>query len=158
MTVIQARTWDATCRHTALSALAQLRGIAIRNAVCGLIGLLPATAVPARDGSAAAGDDTTISDADLRIPLGDAPVPAHACQPRPRRIGLIRLSVAETARLTRLASQYAAGLISRTRLAFALRWSARRRQHQAAARGITTAPGSSRPQRDPGRPKGGDRM
>ena len=38
------------------------------------------------------------------------------------------------ARLTRLASQYAAGLISRARLAFALRWSARRRRHQAAAR------------------------
>jgi hypothetical protein len=37
-------------------------------------------------------------------------------------------------RLTRLASQYAAGLISRARVAFALRWSGRRRRHQAAAR------------------------
>jgi hypothetical protein len=53
---------------------------------------------------------------------------------RPQRIAPITLSVAETARLTRLASQYAAGLISRARLAFALRWSARRRRHQAAAR------------------------
>jgi hypothetical protein len=53
---------------------------------------------------------------------------------RPQRIALIRLSVAETARLTRLASQYAAGLISRARVAFALRWSGRRRRHQAAAR------------------------
>jgi len=46
-------------------------------------------------------------------------------------IALIRLSVAETARLTR---QYAAGLISRARVAFALRWSGRRRRHQGAAR------------------------
>lgn len=68
------------------------------------------------------------------IPLGDAPVPARGGQPCPRGIGLIKLSVAETARLTRLASRYTAGLISRARLAFALRWSARRRRHQAAAR------------------------
>ena len=40
----QARTWDAVCRHTALSALAQLRQAAIRNALCGLIDLPPATA------------------------------------------------------------------------------------------------------------------
>jgi Transposase DDE domain len=32
------------------------------------------------------------------------------------------------------AAQYTAGLITRARLAFALRWSARRRRHQAAAR------------------------
>jgi hypothetical protein len=68
------------------------------------------------------------------IPLGDAPVPARGGQPCPRGIGLIRLSVAETAQLTRLAADYAAGLITRARLAFALRWSARRRRHQAAAR------------------------
>jgi len=52
----------------------------------------------------------------------------------PPRIGVIRLSVAETARLTLLARQATAGLITRTRLAFALRWSARRRRHQAIAR------------------------
>ena len=75
-----------------------------------------------------------MDDADLRIPLGDAPVPAHGGQPRPPRIALIRLSVAETARLTRLAAQAAARLISRAQLAFALRWSARRRRHQAIAR------------------------
>jgi hypothetical protein len=69
-----------------LSALAQLRGIAIRNAVCGLIGLPPATAVPARDSAAVA--DTAISDADLRIPVGDAPVPVHVGQSRPQRIAL----------------------------------------------------------------------
>jgi hypothetical protein len=64
-----------------------------------------------------------IADADLQIPLGDAPVPVRVSQPA---IGLIKLPVAETARLTRLAAEHAAGLISRARLAFALRWSARR--------------------------------
>jgi hypothetical protein len=33
-----------------------------------------------------------------------------------------------------LAAQYTTGLITRLRLAFALRWSLRRRQHQATAR------------------------
>jgi len=129
----QARAWDAACRHTALSALAQLRQAAIRNALCGLIRLPPAgdAGAPRTRGSDA---DADVDDADLRIPLGDAPVPAYPGQPRPRRIGPIKLSVAETARLTRLAAEHAAGLISRTRLAFTLRWSARRRRHQALAR------------------------
>jgi hypothetical protein len=72
-------------------------------------------------------------DVDLRFPLGDAPVPSVAASPAPR-IAAIKLSVAETARLTALAAQHAAGLITRVRLAFALRWSARRRRHQATAR------------------------
>ena len=38
----QARTWDAIGRHTALTALAQLRDTAIRNALCGDITLPPA--------------------------------------------------------------------------------------------------------------------
>jgi hypothetical protein len=58
-------------------------------------------------------------------------VPAYGGQPC---IVPVRLSAAETARLNRLAAQAAAGLITRARLAFALRWSARRRRHQAAAR------------------------
>jgi hypothetical protein len=129
----QVRTWDGTCRHTALAALAQLRTAAIRNALCSRIQPGPAAAGPA--GACAApdtGDD--VNDADLRIPLSDAPVPVRGGQPCPPRIGPVRLSVAETARLTRLAGQATAGLISRARLAFALRWSARRRCHQAAAR------------------------
>ena len=80
------------------------------------------------------GSDRGISDADLQIPLGDAPVPARGGQPCPPGIAPIRLSIAETVRLTGLARQYAAGLITRARLAFALRWSLRRRRHQAAAR------------------------
>jgi len=75
-----------------------------------------------------------VNDADLVIPLGDAPVPARGGQPCPPRIAPVRLSVAETARLERLARLALAGLITRARLAFALRWSARRRRHQAAAR------------------------
>ena len=127
----QARAWDAACRHTALSALTQLRQAAIRNAVCGLIDLPPATA--AAD-TGTSHSDADIDDTDLRIPLGDAPVPSYPGQPRPRRADLIRLSVAETARLARLAADWAAGLLTRARLAFRLRWSGWRRRHQAAAR------------------------
>lgn len=134
----QARGWAAINRHTALSALAQLRAAAIRNALCGAI-QLPDTAPGTSDGngghaSTAATDDDQISDADLRIPVSDAPVPARGGLPCPPGLGPIRLSIAETARLTLLAGQYATGLITRARLAFALRWSLRRRLHQAIAR------------------------
>ena len=130
----QARAWDAICRHTALAALAQLRQVAIRNAVCGVI-QLPLAGCPVPDpGQGTAGTGSDIDDADLRIPLGDAPAPERGGQPCPPRIGPIRLPVAGTARLTRLAAQATAGLISRARLAFALRWSVRRRRHQAIAR------------------------
>jgi hypothetical protein len=129
----QARTWDAICRHTALAALAQLRDTAIRNHLCGDITLPGATAgVGHDDGSRDSEDD--ISGPDLRIPLGDAPVPARGGQPCPPRIAAIRLTIAETARLERLARQHAAGLITRARLAFCLRWSRWRRRHQARAR------------------------
>ncbi len=129
----QARTWDGICRHTALAALAQLRAAAIRGALTGSI-TLPAAgpgddqagSAPARDGDA--------SDANLQIPLGDAPVPARGGQPRPPGIAPVKLSIAETTRLASLARQHTARLISRARLAFALRWSLRRRLHQATAR------------------------
>ena len=52
----------------------------------------------------------------------------------PPHIAAIRLTIAETARIERLARQYAAGLIARARLAFCLRWSRWRRRHQARAR------------------------
>ena len=132
----QIRSFEGICRHTALAALAQLRHVAIRGALHGKITLPPVHggehAAPGKAGPDAG--DAGAGEADLVIPLGDAPVPARGGQPCPRGIGLIKLSVAETARLTRLASQYTSGLINRTRLAFALRWSARRRRHQAAAR------------------------
>ena len=123
----QARAWDAVCRHT---ALAQLRQAAIRNHLCGDITLPGASAASSHDGD---GKDD-ISGADLRIPLGDAPVPARGGQPCPPRIAAIRLTIAETAGIERLARQHAAGLITRARLAFGLRWSRWRRRHQARAR------------------------
>jgi hypothetical protein len=129
----QARAFDGICRHTALAALAQLRCLAIRGGLRGEIQLPAIAADGSRDRSAAM-DDGTTSDTDLQIPLGDAPVPVRGGQPCPPGIAPIKLSVAETARLARLAVQYTAGLISRPRLAFALRWSARRRRHQAIAR------------------------
>jgi hypothetical protein len=124
----QARSWNGICRHTALAALAQLRAAAIRNALTGHIQL------PGTGHDTGVVDDGDSSDADLLIPLGDAPVPVRGGQPCPPGIALIRLSIAETARLAGLARQYAAGLISRARLALALHWSARRRRHQAIAR------------------------
>ena len=86
-----------------------------------------------RDGDGGDGDGA-VSDADLQIPLGDAPVPVRAGQPCPPELGPIKLSIAETTRLTGLAACHTKGLIARARLAFALRWSLRRRLHQARAR------------------------
>ena len=54
----------------------------------------------------------------------------------------IRLSIAETARLTTLAAHYTAGLITRARLAFALRWSLRDDGTRPRPAGTTTVPGS----------------
>ena len=129
----QARTWHGTCRHTALAALAQLRAVAIRNATAGSIALPAVTRHPPDSTSTATGDDQ-VSNADLQIPLGDAPVPARGGQPCPPDITPIKLSITETARLANLAVHYTTGLITRARLAFALRWSLRRRRHQATAR------------------------
>jgi hypothetical protein len=129
----QARSWDGICRHTALSALAQLRAAAIRGAITGSIALPAAGRSDDHDDSLQAGG-SDLSDLSLQIPLGDAPVPGRAGQPRPAGIAPIKLSIAETARLASLARQYTAGLITRARLAFALRWSLRRRLHQATAR------------------------
>lgn len=139
----QARTWNGTCRHTALAALAQLRAAAIRNAITASIALPAVTdaACPHPPGTSivtgdpATGDDQEhVSDADLQIPLGDAPVPARGGRPCPPEITPIKLSIAETTRLATLAARCTAGLITRARLAFALRWSLRRRRHQARAR------------------------
>jgi hypothetical protein len=134
----QTRSFAGICRHTALAALAQLRQVAIRNALHGDITLPPAPTAqdsgPAPDAPADDTNDDHVDDTDLVIPLGEAPVPTHGGQSCPPDIGLIKLSIAETARLTRLAQQHAAGILTRTRLAFALRWSARRRRHQATAR------------------------
>ena len=127
----QARTFTAQCRHAALTALAQLRAIAVRSALAGAI-TLPAArpAQPAAPTAPAAEPDP----ADLQIYTGDAPLPVTAGLPCPPGIPPVRLSDAETTRLERLARDHAAGILATARLAFHLRWSAWRRRHQARAR------------------------
>jgi hypothetical protein len=125
----QARTFTAQCRHTALTALARLRAIAVRSALAGAI-TLPAAPAPAQPAAPASGPDP----ADLRIYTGDAPLPATAGLPCPPGIPPVKLSDAETARVERLARDHAAGILTTARLAFHLRWSAWRRRHQARAR------------------------
>ena len=151
----QVRTWDGICRHIALAALAQLRQAAIRNALYGDIPLapdgVPGGASPHSDRDVSEND--TVEDADLVIPLGDAPVPVYGGLPCPPGIAPIRLSVAETARLTRLAAQAAAGLIARARLAFALRWSVAAGATRPPPAGTTTAPGCSPQPHNPRRPE-----
>ena len=128
----QARTWDALCRHTALTALAQLRTAAIQAALAGA-DVLPA-APPAARTTPAAVSEPAVTDTDLQIYTGTAPLPARGCQPCPPGIPPIALSAAETTRIDHLARNWKAGLISLARLAFHLRWSAWRRRHQARAR------------------------
>ena len=70
----------------------------------------------------------------MPIPLGDGPVPARGGQPCPLGIAAVRLTIAEAARIEGLARQHAAGMITRARLAFCLRWSRWRRRHKARAR------------------------
>ena len=70
------------------------------NHLCGDI-TLPDAPGSSRDDGRHGEDD--ISGTDLRIPLGDAPVPARGGQPCPARIGTIKLTIAETARIERLA-------------------------------------------------------
>jgi SRSO17 transposase len=125
----QARTWDAICRHTVLTALAQLRNAAVRAALTGSIVL------PAAGASGEATDGKRLaSSADLQFYRGGAPLPAAAGQPCPPDITPIGLSTAETARIERLARDWKAGFLTAARLAFHLRWSAWRRRHQARAR------------------------
>ncbi len=128
----QARTWDAICRHTALTALAQLRTAAVQAALADA-DVLPA-APPAARNAPAAVSEPAASAADLLFYTGTAPLPARGGQPCPPGIPPIALSAAETARIERLARDWKAGLISLARLAFPLRWSAWRRRHQARAR------------------------
>jgi len=129
----QARGFEAICRHSALTALAQLRHAAIRNALCGDITV---TASSQQEQAELEREQAELEreSVDLGIPLGDAPVPSRPGQPCPPGIAAIKLTIAETARLARLARQHAAGLISDARLAFHLRWSRWRRRHQARAR------------------------
>ena len=128
----QARTWNAICRHTALTALAQLRTAAIQAALSSA-DVLPA-APPACQDTPVPVSEPAVSPADLQISTGDAPLPARGGQPCPPGIPPIRLSGHEAARIERLARGWKAGFLSLASLAFELRWSAWRRRHQARAR------------------------
>jgi SRSO17 transposase len=128
----QARTWNAICRHTALTALAQLRTAAIQAALSSEDVLLAAPA--ASQDTPGTPDETTVNPADLQIYTGTAPLPSRGGQPCPSGIPPIRLSGHEAARIERLARGWKAGFLSLARLAFELRWSAWRRRHQARAR------------------------
>ncbi len=128
----QARTWNAICRHTALTALAQLRTAAIQAALSSA-DVLPA-APPAGQDTPVPVSEPAVSPADLQISTGDAPLPARGGQPCPPGIPPIRLSGHEAARIERLARGWKAGFLSLASLAFELRWSAWRRRHQARAR------------------------
>ena len=128
----QARTWNAINRHTALTALAQLRTAAARAALTGCR-VLPAAA-PAVPGTAPVPEEPAVNPDDLQIHTGDAPLPATGGLPCPPGIPPITLSHAETSKITRLARDWKQGLLTRARLAFHLRWSAWRRRHQARAR------------------------
>src|SRR5271165_5354037 len=84
----QARTWDAICRHTALTALAQLRTAAIQAAITGTAILPPAAAT--RESTAPAAE-TTVSPDDLHFHPYGAPVPVQGGQPCPPDIPPIGL-------------------------------------------------------------------
>ena len=128
----QARTFGAICRHTALTALAQLRTAAVRAAITGAITLPAAPA--AAENTARTADASPATPDDLQFYPGGAPLPRSAGQPCPPGIAPIELSATETARIERLARDWKAGLLTAVRLAFHLRWSHWRRRHQARAR------------------------
>jgi SRSO17 transposase len=128
----QARTWDALHRHTLLTALAQIRAVALRSYMTRENSdddSRPALAPePARAGAG------HVTDADLQIPAGAAIVPAVPGLSCPADLPPVLLSGTETARIDTLTRAYAGGLLTRARLAFHYRWSAWRRRHQARAR------------------------
>ena len=129
----QARTWNALHRHTLLTALAQIRVIALRNAMArenqGDEPFRAPKPAPAAD---TAGGQVTSDD--LQIPAGAAVVPAVPGLPCPVGLPPVPLSDTETARIDTLTRAYAEGHLTRARLAFHYRWSAWRRRHQARAR------------------------
>jgi len=141
----QARTYAALNRHTVLAALAQLRntcGTANLNAhppeAAARTDLSTPAPVPSRVPAPGDTPDFTllaeVNLADLRIPLGDSLVPHTAGQACPPGIGYIKISASEYQWLLQLAGAKAAGFLPTAAEAFHLRWSARRRRHQAIAR------------------------
>jgi hypothetical protein len=133
----QVATWDAQHRHTLLTALAMIRVAFLRAFLTS--GNTSGETPPAPEADAAPQLEPPAADAagtslDLRICPGTDSVPAVAGLPCPPGIPPVRLSDTETARIDALTRAYTAGLLSRARLAFHLRWSHWRRRHQARAR------------------------
>ena len=128
----QALTWDALCRDTALTALAQLRAIAIQSSLSGAVVLPPAPEpVP---GSRRDPEPPAVTDADLPVLHRRRTGSRHCRAALPTRHPPIALSPAEAYLIERIAGDWKAGLITTARLAFELRWSTWRRRHQARAR------------------------
>jgi hypothetical protein len=127
----QVATWTAQNRHTLLTALAMIRVIFLRSFLAGGIAdSAPAPApepAPVTAGAAADG-------AGLLVHPGADAIPAVAGLPCPADIPPVRLSDTETARIDALTRAFTAGLLTRARYAFHLRWSHWRRRHQARAR------------------------
>ena len=129
----QARTWKGLHRHTFLTALAQIRVIALRNALTRDNKEESTFPAPEPASVAGTGDDRVTSDG-LQVRPGAVVVPAAPGLPCPIDLPPVELSDAETARIGRLTRDYADGHLSLTRLAFHYRWSDWRRRHQARAR------------------------
>jgi hypothetical protein len=83
---------------------------------------------------APAAEQNSFTTADLRIHLGADTIPAVPGLPCPAGIAPVRLSDTETARIDTLTRAYNAGRLTAGQFAFHLRWSQRRRLHQAVAR------------------------
>ena len=152
---LKIKVWDAICRHTALTALAQLRAAAVRAALTGAA-VLPAA--PACENTAAAASSNAVSPTDLQFYPYGAPLPVRGSQPCPPDIPPIGLSVTETLRIERLARNWKAGLITLARLASGLRWSHWRRRHQARARWHHYAARLEASPPEPRRTKGGNTL
>ena len=132
----QARTWDGICRHTALAALAQLRAAAIRGALPAASPCPPPTSRRLTATTATATATATATSATLTCRSPSATRPSRPAAGSPARPASPRSSCRSPRPPGSPAwpRSYTAGLITRARLAFALRWSARRRRHQAIAR------------------------
>jgi hypothetical protein len=129
----QARTWKARNRHTFLTALAQVRIIALRT--CLTSGETERGPLPAAEADQApATGEHSLTPADLLIHPGADSIPPVPGLPCPVSIAPVRLSGTETARIGTLIRAYDAGRPDTGQLAFHLRWSQRRRHHQAVAR------------------------
>jgi SRSO17 transposase len=135
----QARTWKAQNRHTLLTALAQIRIIALRTFLTsgnstGDTAPAPEPEQATATATATATEEDSFTTGDLRIHPGADTIPAVPGLPCPVNIPPVRLSDTETARIDALIRACDEGRLAAGRLAFHLRWSQRRRHHQAVAR------------------------